>query len=112
MEKTVSGSKLHDVVGLPLQPGAGRTRPAGYDRHHLPRLGAQWLFSGLAGPPVVASSRLRDRWSWSGLLTTVLAARSQVSRQRFERGGTRSPFYFFVALGTFFAGRVLIYGTL
>ena len=78
------------------------------------------IYHGLA-PNGLFSAWLGRLWSQHtgfailvlvGLLTTVLAARNQISRQRFERGGTETPFYFFVALGTFFAGRVLIYGTL
>ena len=74
-------------------------------------LAPEGLVLGLAGPALVPASGFAFL-VLVGLLTTVLAARNQVSRQRFERGGTELPFYFFVALGTFFAGRVLMYGTL
>jgi hypothetical protein len=47
-----------------------------------------------------------------GLVTMILAARGQVERKRFNRGGNETPLYIFVALGTFFAARILVYGTL
>jgi hypothetical protein len=111
MEKIVSGSRINDAMGFVYSlslAGLGLLGMVGIVYHALAPEG--W-FSGWLG-------RL---WSQHpgfaflvliGLLTTVLVARNQVSQQRFERGGTELPFYFFVALGAFFAGRALIYGTL
>jgi hypothetical protein len=111
MEKIVRGRRLHDVAGFLSSialAGMGLLGMTGIVYHCL-------------GPDGLFSAWLGRLWSQHtgfallvlvGLITTVLAARNQISRQRFERGGTEAPFYFFVALGTLFAGRLLIYGTL
>jgi hypothetical protein len=111
MEKIVSGRRIHDAVGFLYSIGL-----AG-----LGLLGMIGIVYHTLAPEGWFSGWLARLWSQHqafaflvliGLVTTVLAARNQVSRQRFERGGTELPFYFFVALGTFFAGRALVYGTL
>jgi len=111
MEKIVSGGRIHDALGFLYSltlAGLGLLGMVGIVYHALAPEG--W-FSGWLGRlwnrhPVFACLVL------IGLLVTALAARNQVSRQRFERGGSEAPFYFFVAVGTFFAGSVLIFGTL
>jgi hypothetical protein len=111
MEKLVSGRRIHDVLGFLYSltlAGLGLLGMTGIVYHALAPEGwfAGWLSRLWSQHPGFAFLVL------IGLLTTVLAARNQVGQQRFERGGTEVPLYFFVALGTLFAGRVLVYGTL
>lgn len=47
-----------------------------------------------------------------GLVTMLLAARSQPASSRSINASTDLPLYVFVALGTLFASRLLVYGTL
>jgi hypothetical protein len=47
-----------------------------------------------------------------GLVAMVLAARGQVTALRPTRGSNDIPLYVFVTLGTFFASRLLVNGTL
>ena len=57
--------------------------------------------------PATASSSTRIR-----ALESTPQAREWLGQQRFERGSTEAPFYFFISLGTLFALRLLVYGTL
>ena len=111
MEKIVSSSRLHDVAGFLSSialAAIGLLGMTGVVYHTLAPEGmfAGWLGRLWSQHPAFALLVL------IGLLTTVLAARNQVGQQRFEQGGTELPLYFFVALGTLFAGRVLVYGML
>ena len=111
MEKIVSGSRLHGVLdflhSLTLA-ALGLLGMTGIVYHALAPGGwfAGWLGRLWSQHPGFASLVL------IGLLTMGLAARNQVSRQRFAQGGTEVPLYIFVAFGTVFAGRMLVYGTL
>jgi len=60
----------------------------------------------LSGYPVLSFLVL------TGLLAMYLAARHQGGGRRRNQEGNETPLYVFVALGTFFAGRLLVYGTL
>jgi hypothetical protein len=111
MERSVSSRRLHEVVGFLYSmglAGLGLLGMTGLVYHALAPNG--WFTGWL--------SRLWDQHPGfallvlTGLLTTALAARNQVGQQRFERGSTETPFYFFIALGTLFAGRFLVFGTL
>src|SRR5262249_6281146 len=111
MEKIVSGRKLHDVSGF----------LSGIALAAIGMLGMSGIVYHCLAPDGLFSGWLGRLWSQHtgfallvvvGLVTTVLAARNQLGRQRFERGGTEAPFYFFIALGTLFAARLFIYGTL
>jgi beta-lactamase class D len=111
MEKSVSGRRLHEVAGFLYSmglAGLGLLGMTGLVYHALAPDGwfTGWLGRLWSQHPAFALLVL------IGLLTTALAARNQVGRQRFERGSTEAPFYFFIALGTLFAGRLLVYGTL
>lgn len=111
MEKIVTGRRLHDALGFLYGVGL-----AGFGL-----LGMTGLVYHALAPDGWFSGWLGRMWAqhpgfallvFIGLLTTVLAARNQIGQQRFERGSTEAPFYFFIALGTLFAGRLLVYGTL
>ena len=111
MEKIVSGRRLHDVAGFLCSMGLAGLALLGMTGmvyHALAPNGwfTGWLSRLWAQHPGFALLVL------TGLLTTVLAARNQVGQQRFERGSTEAPFYFFISLGTLFALRLLVYGTL
>ncbi len=111
MEKIVSGSRIHDAMGFLYSltlAGLGLLGMTGIVYHTLAPEGwfSGWLSRLWSQHPAFAFLVL------IGLLTVALAARNQVGRQRFERGGTELPYYFFVTLGTLFAGRALIYGAL
>jgi hypothetical protein len=111
MEKIVSGRRLHDVLGFLYSmglAGLGLLGMTGMVYHALAPNGwfTGWLGRMWAQHPAFSLLVL------IGLLTTVLAAHNQIGHQRFERGSTETPFYFFVALGTLFAGRFLVYGML
>ena len=110
MEKIVSGSRINDAMGFVYSlalAGLGLLGMVGIVYHTL---APQGWFSGWLGR-VWSQHSAFALLVLIGLLTTVLVAHNQVSHQRFDRGGTEVPFYFFVALGTFFAGRALVYGT-
>lgn len=111
MEKIVSSRRLHDVAGFLSSIALAA----------IGLLGMTGIVYHCLAPEGLFSSWLGRLWSQHsgfallvlvGLITTVLAARNQLGRQRFEHGGTEAPFYFFVGLGTLFAGRLIIYGTL
>lgn len=111
MEKIVSGRRIHDALGFLYSvslAGLGLMGMTGLVYHALAPEGwfSGWLGRLWSQHPAFALLVL------IGLLTTALAARNQIGQQRFEHGGSELPFYFFVALGTFFAGRALIFGTL
>jgi hypothetical protein len=111
MEKIVTGSRIHDTAGFLYSvglTGLGLIGMTGIAYHVLAPDGlfAAWLGRLWSQHPGFALLVL------VGVVTTGLAARSQIGRQRFERGATEAPLYFFVALGTLFAGRLFIYGTL
>jgi hypothetical protein len=111
MEKTVSGRRLHDVLGFLYSMGLAGLGLLGMTGIVYHALAPGGLFTGWLG-------RMWDQHPGfallvlTGLLTTALAARNQIGHQRFERGSNEAPFYFFIALGTLFAGRLLVYGTL
>ena len=110
MEKIVSGSRINDAMGFVYSlalAGLGLLGMVGIVYHTL---APQGWFSGWLGR-VWSQHSAFALLVLIGLLTTVLVARNQVNHQRFDRGGTELPFYFFVALGTFFVGRALVYGT-
>jgi hypothetical protein len=111
MEKIVSGSKLHEAVGFVHSltlAGLGLLGMIGIVYHALAPHGlfAGWLGRLWSQHPGFAFLVL------IGLLTMVLAARNRVGSQRFDKGGSEVPLYIFVAFGTVFAGRALVYGSL
>jgi hypothetical protein len=111
MDKIVSGNRVNDTLAflhsLTLV-GLGLLGMAGVLYHALAPEGwfTGWLGRVWSQHPALAFLVL------VGLLTMTLAAHNQVGGKRYDQGSNEIPFYLFIGFGMFFAGRLIVYGTL